>query len=152
MDLTDSYRKAFPEDVLDRYDMREVRNASAVIAHTNPAEFQELIAVLRAFALTTEDVLSPGKNEGQIAKRLNKAFREKGWREGRHDTKITSLLRLMPYKPSGEKKATVVETEVLSEGYKVDNVKGEVALDVEWNAKDGNLDRDVSAYRALYES
>ncbi|HKA66480.1 MAG TPA: BglII/BstYI family type II restriction endonuclease [Solirubrobacterales bacterium] len=152
MDLTDSYLQMFPEDVLGRYDMREVRNASAVVANTNPTEFRELVTVLRYFALTKEDILRPGKNEGQIAKRLNRAFRDAGWREGRYDTKITSLLRLMPYKPSGEKRATVVETEVLNEGYKVDNVKGEVALDVEWNAKDGNLDRDVSAYRALYEA
>jgi len=27
-----------------------------------------------------------------------------------------------------------------------------VALDVEWNAKDGNLDRDLSAYRAWHEA
>ena len=27
-----------------------------------------------------------------------------------------------------------------------------MALDVEWNAKDGNLDRDVGAYRALYDA
>ncbi len=152
MDLTDSYLQVFPKDVLQRYDMREVRNASAVVANTNPVEFRDFVAVLRDFALTKDDVLKPGKNEGQIAKRLNSAFRDAGWREGRHDTKITSLLRLMPYKPSGEKTARVVETEVVNEGYKVDNVKGGVALDVEWNAKDGNLDRDVSAYRALYEA
>jgi hypothetical protein len=152
VDLTDSYLRAFPEDVLDRYEMREVRNAAAVMAHTNPAEFGELVEVLRGFRLTREDILSPGKNEGQIAKRLNAAFRGGGWREGRHDTQITSLLRLMPYKPDGETKPTVTEKVVFNEGYKVDNVKGEVALDVEWNAKDGNLDRDVSAYRALYDS
>ena len=45
-----------------------------------------------------------------------------------------------------------IEREVFNEGYKVDNVKDRVALDVEWHAKDGNLDRDVSAYRALYEA
>lgn len=27
-----------------------------------------------------------------------------------------------------------------------------MALDVEWNAKDGNLDRDLSAYRAWHEA
>jgi hypothetical protein len=40
---------------------------------------------------------------------------------------------------------------VSSEGFEVDNLKRRVALDVEWNAKDGNLDRDLSAYRALYD-
>jgi len=46
----------------------------------------------------------------------------------------------------------VIESEVFNEGYKVDNVKGRIALDVEWNAKDGNLDRDIGAYRALYDA
>jgi hypothetical protein len=30
-------------------------------------------------------------------------------------------------------------------------LKGRIALDVEWNAKDGYLDRDLAAYRSLYE-
>lgn len=42
--------------------------------------------------------------------------------------------------------------EVYQEDYLVDNFKGRVALDVEWNAKDGNLDRDLSAYRAWHEA
>lgn len=152
MDLTDSYSRAFPAAILKRYEFREVRNASAILANTNPDEFAELVAVLKRFALTRADVLNPGGNEGDIAKRLNRAFRDRGWREGRHDTRITSALSLMPYRPAGETRARVVETEVFNEGYKVDNVKAGVALDVEWNAKDGNLDRDVSAYRALYDA
>lgn len=49
---------------------------------------------------------------------------------------------------------TVIERlpAVEQEGYLVDNFKGRVALDVEWNAKDGNLDRDLSAYRAWHEA
>jgi Restriction endonuclease BglII len=152
VDLTDSYLQTLPEEVLERYDLREVRNASAVLANTNPTEFEELVGILRDFVLTEEDVLSPGKNEGMIAKRLNRAFRDLGWREGRYATKITSLLKLMPHRPAGERKPVIRETEVLNEGYKVDNVKGGVALDVEWNAKDGNLDRDVGAYRSLYDA
>jgi hypothetical protein len=123
-----------------------------VLSSAHGDEFADLVAVLRGFVLTKADVLTPGKNEGKIAKRLNAAFRDRRWREGRHDTKIVFLLRLMPYRPVGESSPVVIEKEVLNEGYKVDNVKGGVALDVEWNAKDGNLDRDISAYRALYDS
>lgn len=152
MRLTSTFETVFPDELLRRYEMREVRNAAAVMANTSRAEFDDLLAVLGAFALTEEDVVKEGGNEGTVAKRLNLAFREKGWREGQHDTKITSLLRLMPFKPAGERAPRQVETEVISLGYKVDNVKGELALDVEWNAKDGNLDRDISAYRALYDA
>ena len=31
-------------------------------------------------------------------------------------------------------------------------MKSGVALDVEWNAKDGNLDRDIGAFRAIYDA
>lgn len=37
-------------------------------------------------------------------------------------------------------------------GYYVDNSKGKVMVDVEWNAKDGNIDRDLAAYRAWQEA
>jgi hypothetical protein len=40
----------------------------------------------------------------------------------------------------------------MGETHKVDNFKNRVALEVEWNAKDGNLDRDLSAFRALYDA
>ncbi len=45
-----------------------------------------------------------------------------------------------------------IVTETHNEGYKVDNFRDRVALDMEWNAKDGNLDRDIGAYRSLYDA
>jgi hypothetical protein len=152
VDLTESHRRLFPAGIAARFEMREVRDATAVLSSASPAEFDEILAVLEHFVLKKADIVEPGGNEGPVAKRLNQAFREKGWREGRHDTTIRSSLHLMPYRRAGERKSQVVETEVHNEGYKVDNVKGKVALDVEWNAKDGNLDRDLGAYRALYEA
>lgn len=152
MDLTDSYLRIFSSDLTDRYEMREVREAAAVLSSTNPEEFKDIASVLEGFWLEDEDFLEPGGQKGRVAIRLDEAFRLLGWREGRHDTKITSLLGIMPYRASGETEAQVVETEVANEGYKVDNVRGRVALDVEWNAKDGNLDRDLGAYRALYDA
>jgi Restriction endonuclease BglII len=151
MDLTDSFQRVFPPAILDRYAIRETRDAAAVIQNTNPDEFKEIVEVLSAFTLTKEDILQPGGAKGLVATRLDGEFRELGWREGRYDRSIISKLRLMPYRKAGERKAQEHETEVRSEGYKVDNVKGKIALDVEWHAKDGNLDRDVGAYRALYE-
>src|SRR4051794_22852187 len=42
VELTDSYKRAFPKDVLKRYDMRETRQAAAVLQNTNPTEFRQL--------------------------------------------------------------------------------------------------------------
>ncbi|APE17087.1 restriction endonuclease [Mycobacterium sp. WY10] len=152
MDLTESYKKVMPQEVLDRYDFIETRNAAAVLAATNEQRFGELVDVLNEFELLTSDLVVPGGQESDLAARLNRGFRDRGWREARVDTRIVLALRKMPYKPAGEKSAEVVDTEVVNEGYKVDNFVDRIALDVEWNAKDGNLDRDISAYRALYDS
>lgn len=152
MDFTESYLSAIPASIRGKYDLRETRNAAQILASTNPKEFKEVLGVLKGFQLTGADILTPGGSKGLVAIRLDREFRKLGWREGRHDTQVKSILTVMPYKDAGETKKETIEKLVLNEGYKVDNVKGRVALDVEWNAKDGNLDRDVGAYRALYEA
>ena len=154
MDLTDSYRypDIVPAEIQERYEIREVRNAARVFKATNPDEFDAVMSVLDRFSLLHDDVLGAGGSKSEVARRLDEEFRVLGWREARHDIRVTSVLRRMPYKAAGEKDAWVKETEIESKGYKVDNVKSRVALDVEWNAKDGNLDRDLAAYRALYDA
>lgn len=147
-----SFEAVIPANVRARFEMREVRNAAAVLAATNPGAFAEVVGVLTDFRLEALDITEPGGGKSRLAIRIDDTFRRLGWREGRHDTHITSTLSLGPYRPAGEQVPRVVESEVLNIGYKVDNVKDRVALDVEWNAKDGNLDRDIGAYRALYDA
>jgi len=151
VDLTTSYEAVIPADVRARFEMREVRNAAAILAATNPSAFAEIVGVLTDFRLEAMDITEPGGGKSRLAIRVDETFRRLGWREGQHDTHVTSVLSLQPYHPADEREARVVEKQVLNIGYKVDNVKDRVALDVEWNAKDGNLDRDVGAYRALYD-
>lgn len=150
MEFTTSYRLVLPADVRARYDFLETRNAAAVLHASNPQEFAEIVEVLAGFELLATDLTEPGGNKSRLAGRIDGAFRDRGWREGRHDLRIVSTVRIMPH-PPGSGSPSVRETESLSQGYKVDNLKGRVALDVEWNAKDGNLDRDLGAYRAFYD-
>lgn len=152
VDLTRSFVEAVSPDLQQRYVFREVRNAAAILKATNPSEFSEMEVVLKEFILRTTDLVEKGGQESKLAARLNEAFRSRGWREARVDTEVRLALRKMAYKPAGEKEAIIAETETRNEGYKVDNFRGRVALDVEWNAKDGNLDRDISAYRSLYDA
>jgi hypothetical protein len=152
VDLTSSYEAAIPDDLRARYDVRETRNCASILSITNPRSFRQVLDVLAEFKLTELDIVVPGGQESTVARRLNEAFRDLGWREGRIDMNVALRLRVKPYRAAGEKAVKVVETTVESEGYQVDNMKGRVALDVEWNAKDGNLDRDVAAYRALYDT
>lgn len=152
MDLTSSFESVFPRETLDRYVMREVRDAAAIVSKTSPEEFDDIRQVLAGFALDADDFLVAGGSKSNVARRLDEHFRSLGWREARCDTRIQSTFVTMPYKAVGETMPYEQVTEVFNEGYKVDNFKNKIALDVEWNAKDGNLDRDLSAYRALYEA
>jgi hypothetical protein len=153
MDLTRSYAAAVPSAVADRYDWVEVRNAASVIGNTNPAEFADVLDVLGSFRLVIDrDILPAGGNESMTAAHLNQQFRMRGWREGAYHVRIESALRLLPWAEAGEAEGTEVVTEVASPSYLVDNVRGRVALDIEWHAKDGNLSRDIAAYRALYDA
>lgn len=152
MDLTESYKNCFDQITLSRYRFRETRNCSAIINATSPTEFQDISDVLSTFKLTNEHLTTPGGNKSMVAKDLDDAFRVKGWREARIDTSVTLKLVIMPYGEAGETERLGQETTVENEGYKVDNFSGSIVLDVEWNAKDGNLDRDLAAYRSLYDA
>lgn len=152
MDLTESYTRCLPAEVLSRYQFAETRNAAAILGATNHAAFDQLIEILRDFHLRTSDLITPGGQESDLAARMNRMFRGKGWREARVDTRIQLSLKRTPLREAGEALLDPIVTETHNEGYKVDNFRDRVALDVEWNAKDGNLDRDIGAYRSLYDA
>lgn len=152
MDFTHSYRQYLPKAVQTRYEFAETRNACAILSVTNPRAFGQIVDVLQRFQLLTSDLLKPGGQESALAARANQLFRERGWREARVDTRIELTLQRTPLRAAGESSLEPVVTQTVNEGYKVDNFFERVALDVEWNAKDGNLDRDIGAYRSLYDA
>lgn len=129
-----------------RWAFLETSSAAAVLRSVCPAEWQDILEVLATFSLEPSHWLKKGGNRGDIAKIIDGMFAERGWREIRVDLATQGVLK--------SKAGKEVERldEVYQEGYLVDNFKGRVALDVEWNAKDGNLDRDLSAYRAWHEA
>ncbi len=152
MDLTKSFTQCIAPDVQARYQFAETRNAASIFRATNPEAFSQLQDVLRDFRLTTADLITPGGQESDLAARMNRMFREKGWREARVDTLIRLSLKRTPLRDAGETHLETIQTETRNEGYKVDNFRDRIALDMEWNAKDGNLDRDIGAYRSLYDA
>jgi hypothetical protein len=151
MELTKSWERVFDEELRRRYEFAEVRNAAATLKATNPAAFDHIVTALSGFALSFDDLVVPGGNKGAVATRLDRTFRELGWREAGHESKTVVTFTLRPFHGAGETQPEIRSAESLSRGHKVDNVLGGAALDVEWNAKDGNLDRDLSNFSALHE-
>lgn len=129
-----------------RWEFLETSSAAAVLRSVCPDEWRDIVQVLSTFSLEPAHWLKPGGNRGDIAKIIDGMFAERGWREIRVDLATQGVLLT----EAGEEVDRLAE--VYQEGYLVDNFKGRVALDVEWNAKDGNLDRDLSAYRSWHEA
>lgn len=154
---TFTYRDFFPAEVLQRYTFMETGSASAIAKSVCPHEYQDIEEVLSRFFLTSQLLLTKGGSRGPIPRIIDGAFSARGWMEARVD--LYKRAYLFPGQnmdsaaddPLGEYASQHVISEIYQQGYSVDNVKGRVALDVEWNPKDGNLDRDFSAYRAWHE-
>lgn len=129
-----------------RWTFLETSSASAVLRAVCPEEWRDITDVLGRFSLDPAHWLKSGGNRGDIARQIDGLFSARGWREIRVDLFTQGVLV--------SKAGVVMERlpPVEQEGYLVDNFKGRMALDVEWNAKDGNLDRDLSAYRAWHEA
>jgi hypothetical protein len=152
VDLTRSYERFVPPDVAARYDFAETRDAASVLAAAHPGPWSDILGVLGAFALTLDDLVSPGRNKSDVAAGIDRRFRVLGWRETALEIETTATLRVLPYREAGEREVRVRTTTTHAPGHLVDNVKDRVALDVEWNAKDGNLDRDLANFRALHDA
>lgn len=132
--------------IRDRWTFLETSSAAAVLRAVCPDEWRDITDVLARFSLNPTHWLKSGGNRGDIAREIDGMFSVRGWREIRVDLFTQGILV--------SKKGAVVDRlpPMEQEGYLVDNFKGRVAVDVEWNAKDGNLDRDLSAYRAWHEA
>lgn len=148
MFLTTSYAQddVMPSQVRDKYHLLETYSACSAIKGTAPDEWADVLAVLEEFSLDPAHWMKAGGNRGDIAAAIDAAFGQRGWAETRIDVETRGIYL-------DRRKQIVEETApIMQEGYLVDNRKGKVVVDVEWNAKDGNLDRDMAAYRAWHEA
>jgi len=135
-----------PSVARNHWSFIETNSASAIMKAVCPNEWADIIDVLSTYRLEARYWLRAGGNRGDIAEQIDTAFHAKGWQETRLDLSTKGILFSKDSVKLGEL------PEVYQEGYLVDNFKNRIVLDVEWNAKDGNLDRDLAAYRSWYEA
>lgn len=152
MQLTETWKNSFPSDITSSFKFAETRDASAILQATDPDAFNDIITALRDFHLNPDTLFRPGGNRSIIAERLDESFRQLGWREAKYSQKLTTSLKVFPWNKSTNKEvAHSFDLVSEAEGHKIDNVKGRAVVDIEWNPKDGNLDRDLANYIALYQ-
>ena len=154
---THTYIDSLPPSVLEKYEFLETGSAARIALATNPQAFQDIVDVLESFILTSQLLLTKGGSRGPIPRLIDGAFESRGWVEARVD--LFKRAYLFPGQnaltvegdPMGPRANRHLISETYQQGYSVDNVRDRIALDVEWNPKDGNLDRDFSAYRAWHQ-
>jgi hypothetical protein len=123
-----------PDDIRERYHVKEWRNAAGVLTTASPTEWQEILEVLRGFTLLRSEVVVGGGNRSLISRRIDGAFYAKGWGEKGFATSIH-----------------VDATQYDSPTHAVDCYKAGVAVEMEWNNKDPFFDRDLNNFRLLFE-
>lgn len=154
--MTSSYDdpRVVPGGIRDRYAWLESGNAAAILNAVASDEFADFLHVLDDFALHPDEWLRAGGNKGDLTDALDQRFRVLGWKETRIDFEIRGFLHTDFHAKGTRTEGRSIQEvpAVYAPGFRVDNFKGRMIVDVEWNAKDGNLDRDLSAYRAWHEN
>jgi hypothetical protein len=123
-----------PKDIRDSYQIEEKHHACAVLKTDYPDQWNDLVEVLREFSLKKSHLMRPGGNKSPIAKSIDGLFYGRGWVEKSFDIHVLA---------DGE--------ETLAPTHHVDYYKNRIAIETEWNNKDPFFDRDLNAFRLLFD-
>lgn len=144
----ENWRMLIPDEIAEKYEFYNFNGALEILTQTHINEFSEIVRALNDFSVETDDIMRKGGNESQVPKKLSALLRPLDWKELEISGDL--IVRLL----EGKKMKAVSKEFTLKEfisGHKIDYVKGEVALDLEWNSKDQTFDRDLYAFRTFYE-
>ncbi|KPP83644.1 BglII/BstYI family type II restriction endonuclease [Erythrobacter sp. HL-111] len=145
-----------PAGFIKKYETKSYRNAANLLWSAHQAEAKQLFDLLNGFEILMEDILKPGGNKSQIAKKLEAQLHPLDWIETRisGDLLVRKRGKALNRAKKSPKFLNVDESSIIRnflDGHQIDFVKGRVAFDLEWNSKDQTFDRDLYAMRAFYE-
>ncbi|WP_303245486.1 BglII/BstYI family type II restriction endonuclease, partial [Acidithiobacillus thiooxidans] len=72
-----------PEDIAKKYEIHNFRHAAEILGTSCESDFIEILNALRAFQITTADIMASGGNESNIPKIVSRLMRPAGWFEAR---------------------------------------------------------------------
>lgn len=144
----EKWMELLPDTIRSRYELYNFSSAVEIMSQTHTEAFAEIIETLDKFQIELSDILEKGGNESKVPKKLSALLRPLGWKE----TEISGdlVIRLLEGKMRKTPCREFQLTDFIS-GHKIDYVKGEVAIDLEWNSKDQTFDRDLYAFRTFFE-
>lgn len=129
MALTD-----IPQEIHDKYEIKEWRHASAILTKDYPEEFADLLWVLERFKLRHGAIAKGGGNKSDVAGEIDWLFNQRGWSKKQFDTEIH-----------------IDQAVIESPTHEVDQFKNGIAVETEWNNKDPFYDRDLNNFRLLFD-
>ncbi len=149
--------ECIPADLLDKFEFYNYNHAPEILTQAFPTEWGELLACLRAFQISIDDLRQAGGNETNIPKKFDDVLYPYGWREIRisgdllikfypRQAEQRGRFAAEPFEPFEEKRI-----EQYIDGHNIDFLKNRVAFDLEWNSKDQTFDRDLLAMRTYYD-
>ncbi|HUB67046.1 MAG TPA: BglII/BstYI family type II restriction endonuclease [Candidatus Methylacidiphilales bacterium] len=118
----------------EEYEIYDHLHAIAILTLDYPVLLGEICQVLGRFKITIDQIKKPGGSESEIPKAFSMLLRPFGWEPGKMFAKMMV---------NGE--------EASHDTHIIDFIKGEVALDLEWNSKDQTFDRDLYSFRAFFD-
>ena len=123
-----------PSDLRSLWEIHEWKHACAILSEDFPAEWTDLLDLLRAFRLRKSWITIGGGNRSLVSSAIDGFLYARGWKE----RKFSTLVR-------------VDGVDFPSPTHKVDCFKNRIALEIEWNNKDPFFDRDLNNFRLLFE-
>lgn len=145
-----------PRFVRENYEVREWREAGAILRSSYPAEWNDILEVLTGFRLLRSAIQVGGKNKSLVSNAIDAALYGRGWRETKFHTTITTRAEVFD-RPDRTRKGSKTSSRLLdpvtreSPTHKVDCFRNKVGLEIEWNNKDPFYDRDLNNFRLLFE-
>jgi hypothetical protein len=125
-----------PRELRARFRFDERHHACAILKTDFSNQWKDLLDCLRAFSLKRSHILKAGGGRGPIAATLDGFLQtsDRGWKKHRFDVRINvdGVERVLPT-------------------HEIDNFKGRVGVEVEWNNKTEFYDRDLNNFRLLHQ-
>jgi hypothetical protein len=123
-----------PSKISKRFQIEERHHACAILAHDFREELADILGCLANFKLVRSEIAVGGGGRSKITERLDGYLRSRGWGKKTHSISMV-----------------VDGSERSLETHEIDNQKGRIAVEVEWNNKDPFFSRDLNAFRLLHE-
>lgn len=143
-----------PESIRKKYDFYNYNFAGEILTQAFPDEWNDILECLESFSLKVSDLTEAGGSETKIPGKIDSCLYPKGWR----NVKIKGDLHIDFYERKIDQKQYDDEASQerivygFVDGHHVDYYKPGIGIQLEWNKKDIDFDRALTAIRGFHES